>query len=52
MQSTTTPQSFSTSTADQDPVDQLVTGTEQPVVLDAEALRQISGGTSIPVNNW
>lgn len=40
--------------SNQAPVNQSPAGLLQPVVLDVEALRQISGGTStlIPVNNW
>lgn len=38
----------------QAPIGQSPSGVQPPVVLDAEALRQVSGGNStlIPVNNW
>ena len=40
--------------SNQSPVGQSPAGVQPPVVLDIEALRQVSGGTStlIPVNNW
>lgn len=42
------------SSSNQAPVGQSPAGVQPPTVLDAEALRQVSGGTStlIPVNNW
>ncbi len=40
--------------SNQTPTGQTPSGVQPPMVLDAEALRQVSGGIStlIPVNNW